>query len=240
MMDMIRLDKYLSSQLGCSRTDAKKLLREKRITVNGDVTVKGELLLDPAAVCVCKDGQRIQYEKYVYIIQNKPAGVVSASSAPGDVTVIDILPEAMKRKDLFPAGRLDKDTTGLMLITDDGAFAHEILSPAHHVEKIYLVTLERAVTPQEAQKIAAGLVTEDERYKPAVLRPADTKAEHPQYEIVLTEGRYHQIKRMFTFLCNRVCALHRTKIGGLALPESLAPGESRKLAPEEIKRINLL
>ena len=180
------------------------------------------------------------YEKYVYIIQNKPAGVVSASSAPGDVTVIDILPADLKRKDLFPAGRLDRDTTGLMLITDDGAFAHEILSPAHHVEKTYLVTLERKVTPQEAGKIEAGLVTEEERYKPAVLRPADTGAELPQYEIVLTEGRYHQIKRMFAFFGNRVCALHRMKIGGLALPETLAPGESRKLAPEEVKQIKLL
>ena len=239
-MDMIRLDKFLSSQLGCSRNDAKKLLREKRITVDGAVAVKGDILLDPAEAVVCRDGQRIQYEKYVYIIQNKPAGVVSASSAPGDVTVIDILPEALRRKDLFPAGRLDRDTTGLMLITDDGAFAHEILSPAHHVEKTYLVTLERAVTPQETQSIAAGLVTENEQYKPAVLRPADTEAEHPRYEIVLTEGRYHQIKRMFAFFGNRVCALHRTKIGGLALPESLAPGESRKLAPEEVKRIKLL
>ncbi len=239
-MDMIRLDKFLSSQLGCSRTDAKKLLREKRITVNGAVAVKGEFLLDPDTAAVCKDGQRIQYEKYVYIIQNKPAGVVSASSAPGDVTVIDILPESMKRKDLFPAGRLDRDTTGLMLITDDGAFAHEILSPAHHVEKTYLVTLERKVTPQEAGKIEAGLITEEEYYKPAVLRPADTGAELLQYEIVLTEGRYHQIKRMFAFFGNRVCALHRTKIGGLALPESLAPGESRKLAPDEVKQIKLL
>ncbi|MBQ9506224.1 MAG: rRNA pseudouridine synthase [Clostridia bacterium] len=239
-MDMIRLDKFLSSQLGCSRTDAKKLLREKRITVNGVVAVKGDLLLEPDTSAVCKDGQRIQYEKFVYIIQNKPAGVVSASSAPGDVTVIDILPASMKRKDLFPAGRLDRDTTGLMLITDDGAFAHEILSPAHHVEKTYLVTLERKVTLSEASRIEAGLVTDEENYKPAVLRPVDTAAEQPRYEIVLTEGRYHQIKRMFAFFGNRVCALHRTKIGGLALPESLAPGESRKLTPGEVQQIKLL
>ena len=233
-MEKIRLDKFLASQLNCSRSDAKKLLRAKMITVDNDVQSKGEFLFDPSVSVVRKDGTPIRYEPFVYIIQNKPAGVVSASRAPGDVTVIDLLPDALKRKDLFPAGRLDRDTTGLVLITDDGAFAHDILSPGRHVEKTYLVGLQRCVMQEEWEKITAGLITPEEHYKPARLRPVDENAAVPLYEIVLTEGRYHQIKRMFAFFGNRVCTLHRTQIGRLSLPVDLQPGESRKLAFEEL------
>ena len=135
---------------------------------------------------------------------------------------------------MFPAGRLDRDTTGLVLITDDGVFAHDILSPARHVEKTYLVGLQRCVLPEEMQMITAGLITSQERYKPARLRPVEEHTSVPLYEIVLTEGRYHQIKRMFAYFGNRVCTLHRTQIGGLCLPADLQPGESRKLLPEEL------
>ena len=204
------------------------------ITVDDTVQIKGDYLFDPAVSVVRKDGAVINYEPFVYIIQNKPAGVVSASKAPGDVTVIDLLPDALKRKNLFPAGRLDRDTTGLVLITDDGVFAHDILSPARHVEKAYLVGLQRCVLPEELQMITSGLTTSEEQYKPARLRPVDEHTAVPMYEIVLTEGRYHQIKRMFAYFGNRVCTLHRTKIGGLCLPSDLQPGESRKLSSEEL------
>lgn len=232
-MSFIRLDKFLSSQLAVSRTDAKKLLRQRGVAVNGEITVKADLQIDPAADTVCVNGTQIVYKKHYYIMQNKPKGVVSAT-ADGGVTVIDILPEHLKRNGLFPAGRLDKDTTGFVLITDDGAFAHSLLSPAHHVEKAYIVTLEREVSAAERTEIETGLQIGDERFRPASLRYLDTPENLPRYEIVLTEGRYHQIKRMFGAQGNAVCALHRTRIGGLDLDPKLAPGESRALSEEEI------
>ena len=236
-MPKLRLDKYLSSQLGISRTDAKKLLRSSRVTVQGADSPKPEMQIDPASVQVLLDGQALEYKQYMYIMQNKPAGVVSASDDARDPTVIDILPSALSRAGLFPAGRLDKDTTGFVLITDDGAFAHDILSPAHHVEKTYLVTLERDATEEECEKIRSGMRLGEEQLKPAKLRRVSGAEEAPVYEIVLTQGRYHQIKRMFGAFGNHVTALHRTQIGGLALPADLAPGESRELTAEELKKL---
>ena len=237
-MSLIRLDKFLSSQLTVSRTDAKKLLRQKRISVNGTVEMKPEKQVDPNADDVTLDGRRISYRQFLYIMQNKPAGVVSAST-DGNVTVIDILPPQLKRPGLFPAGRLDKDTTGFVLITDDGAFAHSLLSPAHHVEKTYIVTLQREVTPEEFEEIKTGMQIGEERFLPAKLRHLDGADGSTQYEIVLTEGRYHQIKRMFGAQGNPVCALQRIRIGGLFLDPSLLPGESRLLTEEEIRLLSI-
>ena len=232
-MSMIRLDKFLSSQLTVSRTDAKKILRQKRVSVNGTVEVKPEKQIEPEADDIFLDGRKIVYRQYFYIMQNKPSGVVSAST-DGGVTVIDILPPELKRPGLFPAGRLDKDTTGFVLITDDGAFAHSLLSPAHHVEKTYVVTLEREVSADEMAEIRMGMRIGDEKFLPARLHRLENTDGLPQYEIVLTEGRYHQIKRMFGSRGNAVCALRRTQIGGLPLDPMLQPGESRLLTEEEI------
>lgn len=234
IMSFIRLDKFISSQLAVSRTDAKKLLRQKRVSVNGQLAVSAELQIDPACDTVFLDDTQITYRKYLYIMQNKPQGVVSAS-ADGNTTVVDILPAELKRPGLFPAGRLDKDTTGFVLITDDGPFAHMLLSPAHHVEKTYIVTLEREVTAPEIAEITAGMLIGEERFRPAGLRYLDTAGGYPRYEIVLTEGRYHQIKRMFGAQKNAVCALKRIKIGALSLDPLLAPGESRALTDEEVQ-----
>ncbi len=233
-MPMMRLDKFLSSQLAISRTDAKKMLRQKRISVNGAVAIKPELQVDPCADSILLDGRVIAYRQFLYIMQNKPAGVVSAS-ADGSVTVIDILPQELKRPGLFPAGRLDKDTTGFVLITDDGAFAHSLLSPVRHVEKTYVVTLEREATMEEIEEIRKGIRIGEEQFRPAKLRPLVQTDGLPQYEIILTEGRYHQIKRMFGSQGNAVCALRRVQIGGLSLDPSLRPGESRLMTDEEIR-----
>ena len=233
-MPMMRLDKFLSSQLAISRTDAKKMLRQKRISVNGAVAVKPELQVDPCADSILLDGRVIAYRQFLYIMQNKPAGVVSAS-ADGGVTVIDILPQELKRPGLFPAGRLDKDTTGFVLITDDGAFAHSLLSPVRHVEKTYVVTLEREATMEEIEEIRKGIRIGEEQFRPAKLRRLVQTDGLPQYEIILTEGRYHQIKRMFGSQGNAVCALRRVQIGGLSLDPSLRPGESRLMTDEEIR-----
>ena len=210
------------------------MLRAGRVTVNGAPEKRPETQLDPAAAAVCIDGAPVVYKQYLYIMLHKPAGIVSASSDSRTPTVIDLLPERLRRPGLFPAGRLDKDTTGFVLITDDGAFAHNMLSPARHVEKTYLVTLPRLLTRAECDAVTSGLTVGDTRFRPAKLRlAADGPA--PQYEIVLTEGKYHQIKRMFGSLGAPVTALHRTKLGGLELDPALRPGECRELTAGELR-----
>lgn len=236
-MEKIRLDKYLSSQLNISRSDAKKLLKSGSVALNGTAVRKADVIIDADSDDVRVQGKKIIYKKFLYIMQYKPQGVVSASASPGDVTVIDILPEELKRNGLFPAGRLDKDTTGFVLITDDGEFAHDILSPAHHVPKTYTVTLARKVEENEFQKFSEGLMIGDELFKPAVLKKSSENIDEHIYTITITEGRYHQIKRMFASVGNKVVALHRTTIGGLELDASLCPGESRILTDEEVGKI---
>ena len=233
-MEKIRLDKYLSSQLNISRADAKKLLQKKRVRLEPERKALPDLRLDPEADSVFVDGKEILYRKFIYIMMNKPAGVVS-STEDSDVTVIDLVPEHLRRAGLFPAGRLDKETTGFVLITDDGDFAHRILSPAHHVEKSYYVTLTRAVSASERKEIESGMRLDDEPLKPARLLPLTEDPASFRYEIVLTQGRYHQIRRMFASFGNPVLQLHRFKMGGLSLDPALAPGECRLLTEEELK-----
>ena len=237
-MSKLRMDKFLSSQLNLSRADAKRLLREGRVTLNGQPVKKGEQQLDPEQDAVCLDGTRIGYAAHLYLMLHKPQGVVSSTDAPGDVTVVDLAPAPLRRPGLFPAGRLDKDTTGFVLLTDDGAFAHEILAPGRHVPKTYHVTLTRQVTQDEQREIEAGLDLPDVRLKPAALRfLSDAPDGLPVYEIVLTQGIYHQIKRMFLHFGNPVVRLHRTAIGSLPLDPALAPGECRQLSDAELEKL---
>lgn len=239
-MEKIRLDKFLSSQLNISRTDAKKLIKSKAVTVNGDGIAKAEFSVNTACDKVCVGAKEVSYKKHVYIMLNKPKGVVSASSSETDVTVVDLVSENLRRSGLFPAGRLDKDTTGFVLITDDGEFAHNILSPAHHVEKEYEVTLEREVSADEINSFAEGINLGDILLKPASLEFLQLNADRenkPQYSIVITEGRYHQIKRMFASTGNKVLELNRIRMGALKLDKSLAAGECRELSDAEVERI---
>ncbi len=231
-MKKIRLDKYLSSQMQLSRTDVKKMIKNKNVTVNGAQASRPELQVDPETDEICFEGTRIEYRKYIYIMMNKPEGVVSASKDPKEKTVIDLVPDELHRNGLFPAGRLDKDTTGFVLITDDGAFAHEILSPAHHVDKTYIVTLERNVREEEYMQITSGMDMNGEFFRPAQLSLVDDEAHI--YRITLTQGRYHQIKRTFGYFGNRVCKLKRIAIGSLSLDPALQPGACRELQAEEV------
>ena len=235
-MAIMRLDKFLSSQLNISRTDAKKLLRQKGVQVNGACVVKGEFQLDAVKDTVSVNGNILEYKEYIYIMLNKPKGVVSATEDANDVTVVDILPDSLRRNGLFPAGRLDKNTTGFVLITDNGAFAHDILSPAHHVPKTYIVDVEREVTEDEFRLFADGMLIGEELFKPAKLRFIERNAENNafRYEIIIVEGRYHQIKRMFGSTGNPVIELERIAIGKLALDRSLKPGEARELTESDI------
>ena len=228
---MIRLDKFLSSQLNITRSEAKRLIADRRVRLDRPVRLKAELQIDPERDRVFVDGKEIPYKKYLYIMLNKPSGYVSSTDDAGPI-VLDLLPGEYRRTGIFPAGRLDKDTTGFMLLTDDGAFAHAILSPARHVKKTYLVTLERAVTESEQNEIETGMELDGKRLKPAVLSLVDSA--NNVYRIVLTEGRYHQIKRMFAARKNRVVRLHRIGMGNLFLDDSLEPGACRELSPSEL------
>lgn len=238
-MAKLRLDKFISSQLNISRTDAKKLLRQNSVLVNGKSVTRAETSVDTDNDCITVSGKEIAYKKYIYIMMNKPKGVVSATEDGRDITVLDILPEHLRRNGLFPAGRLDKDTTGFVFITDDGAFAHNMLSPAHHIEKTYVVGIEEKVTADDEKRFFEGMEIGGELFRPAKLKFLYKSDEDDlfYYEIKITEGRYHQIKRMFASTGKPVIELRRTHLGSLSLDSELKPGEAREITEIELKKI---
>lgn len=231
----MRLDKYVSAALGLSRAEGRALLAAGRVAVGGAVCKKGDTAL-AAGAAVTLDGRPLALEEYVYLMMNKPAGVLCATEDGRDKTVIDLLggaDEKYRRRALFPAGRLDKDSTGFVLLTDDGPLAHALLSPRRHVEKRYLVTLDTPVTQQMIEGFAAGVTLADGTgLKPARLLPDE--GDPCRCTVLLTQGVYHQIKRMFGVYGAGVNALHRTAIGPVQLDERLAPGEWRALTPGEL------
>lgn len=235
-MSSERLDKIISSSGKYTRSESSKLIRSGAVRVNGEEVRNPAFKADGNSDEITVNSRKFIYKKYVYIMMNKPSGVVSASDSPSDVTVVDLIEGELKRPGLFPAGRLDKDTTGFVLITDDGDFAHRILSPKKHVEKTYRVTLKSDITRDEAEMIREGLVLNGEKLLPAKIRKLD--GEHV-YEVVLKEGRYHQIKRMFARFSNEVTALERTAMGNLELDSSLKRGEYREMTAEEIMKAEM-
>lgn len=236
-MSSLRLDKFLSSQLNISRTDAKKLLRQGCVSVNSSYVKKADFLINADSDVICVNGRELTYKEHIYIMQYKPKGVVSSTDSPGDVTVIDILPDNLKRSGLFPAGRLDKYTTGFVLITDDGKFAHNILSPSHHVIKTYEADIRDRLTDDDIKRFTEGMMLGSELFKPASVSYTCTDKETGlnRYCVRISEGRYHQIRRMFDDTGKPVVELKRTHIGGLKLDDSLMPGESREISSEELK-----
>lgn len=227
----MRLDKFVADAAQLTRSAARGLIAKGRVTVNGQVCKKADCALREGD-SVCADGKPLACEEYVYIMLNKPAGVVSASTDGRDKTVVDLVGGAFPRRQLFPAGRLDKTSTGFVLLTDDGAFAHDILAPKRHVPKTYRVVLDTPVTPAMVKAFAAGVTLADgQTMQPARLIPDE--ADPFAATVVLRQGVYHQIKRMFGVLDAGVNGLHRTAIGGLALDEGLAPGAWRLITPEE-------
>ena len=237
----IRLDKFLSSQLNISRNDAKKMLKNHFVKVNDSLILKADYQVDTDIDSVFCQGQKISYNQFVYIMLNKPKGVVSSTDDNRDITVIDILPDDMKRCGLFPAGRLDKDTTGFVLITDDGDFAHKILSPSHHVMKTYIVDVSSILSDEDIARFLEGMKTQKDSFKPAELRylGKSEESENYSYEIKITEGKYHQIKRMFAAVGNKVIELRRIAIGEMFIDETLQPGEARFLTSEERDKIKI-
>ena len=227
----MRLDKFVADAAQLTRSAARGLIAKGRVTVNGQVCKKADCALREGD-SVCADGKPLACEEYVYIMLNKPAGVVSASTDGRDKTVVDLVGGAFPRRQLFPAGRLDKTSTGFVLLTDDGAFAHDILAPKRHVPKTYRVVLDTPVTDEMVKAFAAGVTLADgQTMQPA--RLIQDEADPFAATVVLRQGVYHQIKRMFGVLDAGVNQLHRTAIGGLALDEGLAPGAWRLITPEE-------
>ena len=231
---MERLDKILSSQGICSRKEAKELAADKKITVNGITVRRSDIKLDPDNDIIEIAGNRLQYRKYVYIMMNKPEGVLSASNDRSAETVIDLLPDRYKRPGLFPAGRLDRDTTGLLIITDDGDFAHNMLSPKKHVAKLYKATLDSPVTKEDIAVLESGITLRGgTSYRPAKV----LECEGNTVKIEITEGKFHEVKNMFAYVGKTVQMLERLRIGGLVLDKNLGRGECRYLNDFEISSV---
>lgn len=232
-MALQRIDKILSSQNIASRSEIKDMIRKGKITVDG-VTVKSpQEKFDPDKVTINCGGNEINYKKHLYIMMNKPAGVLSASRDGRNETVIDLLPQELRRRGLFPAGRLDKDTVGFILITDDGELAHKMLSPSSHVYKLYEAECDRELNDDDVKLFAEGITLGDEKYMPAVMKI--TKKNTALVEIC--EGRFHQIKKMFHAVGAEVIHLKRLKIGGVMLDKTLAEGKFRELDNNEISAL---
>ena len=225
----MRLDRFFSSQGLLSRKEASKWIRTGRIMVNGRAVKDPGAYVAPGEDTIQKDGETLFYQKYRYLMMNKPEGVVSATRDGGGQTVLDLLPEAFRRPGLFPAGRLDKNATGLLIITDDGEYAHRMLSPRQHVYKQYQVCLDRPVTTADRERFREGIVYQGISYASGLLRQGPDNTG----EVWIREGKYHQVKRMFEACGNHVNALKRIRIGGLHLDGDLAPAAVREMSREE-------
>lgn len=232
-MGTMRLDKFLVEMKKGSRSEVKKLIKSGRVTVDGQTVREPEQKFDPERAQISLDGQTVSYASFEYFMLNKPQGVVSATEDRRFQTVVDLIGDA-RRKDLFPAGRLDIDTEGLLLITNDGQLAHQLLSPKKHVDKVYFARVEGILPSDVKEQFAKGLTLDgDVKTLPARL---ELLKEGPVSEVRLTihEGKFHQVKRMFEAVGCRVIYLKRLSMGSLVLDETLAPGEYRRLTDDEL------
>lgn len=230
-MPDIRLDKLIASQLNISRKDARAVIRRGRVSVNGETVKNPEFLLDPEREKVYYNGQAVSYKKFIYIVMNKPAGVLSASEDKTRKTVVDLVPDNLQRKGLFPVGRLDKDTTGLLIITDDGDFAHRVLSPQKNIFKTYIAELDGDITEQTLDIFSREITLADGTVcRRAYLKKLDNR----RAEIKICEGRYHQIKRMFGVAGLGVNALERRAVGGYVLPDFIQLGECIEVSKSDL------
>lgn len=230
---LIRLDKFLCEMEIGTRSQVKDMIKKGQVSIDGEVIKKADYKFDETAAKVCTNGKDISYQKFFYYMLNKPAGVVSATADNHDKTVLDLLKDA-PGKDLFPVGRLDKDTEGLLLITNDGELSHNLLSPKKHVEKTYLVKTDITVTAEMIIALEQGVDIGEEK----LTLPAKVKQlEDNIIELTITEGKFHQIKRMLKAVNNEVVYLKRLSMGSLVLDEMLNLGEYRVLTETEIKEL---
>ena len=236
MSELVRLDKYLADMRMGTRSEVKKYIRKGRVQVDGIIVKESDLKLDFTNSEVLFDNMKVEYETFEYYMLNKPAGVVSATSDNYNKTVVELITDA-KNKDLFPVGRLDKDTEGLLLITNDGDLAHRLLSPKKHVSKIYYAQVDGLLTQAEVTLFAQGIeLNEEFTTLPARLDIIEA-GEISTAKVTIFEGKFHQIKRMFESVGKDVFYLKRLSMGKLILDETLAPGEFRRLTKEELASI---
>ena len=236
MKKAVRLDKFLADTGAGTRSEVKKFIQKGKVQVNGVPAKKSEIKVSEEDEVVL-DGNRIsQAPEFVYYLLHKPAGYVSATEDKRDKTVMELV--ASDRKGLFPVGRLDKDTEGLLLITDDGALAHELLSPKKHVDKVYFAKVSGSFTDEEVKKFQEGLdIGNGERSKEADLEILTAGEDQSEVLITITEGKFHQVKRMFTAVENNVEKLVRIQMGGLVIPEKLGLGEYMEILHKDVENL---
>lgn len=235
-MEKMRLDKYLANAGTGSRTDVKNAIRKGRVTVNGETVRQPDRKIEVPEDLVCLDQKPVSYTTYEYYLLYKPSGCVSASRDAVHKTVLDYVPSGRKAE-LFPVGRLDKDTEGLLLITNDGDLAHRLLSPSRHVDKTYYARVRGHVTEQDVNLFEAGIdIGEEKPTMPARLRIL-SEGEISETEITIQEGKFHQVKRMFHAVGKEVLYLKRISMGKLTLDPAWKPGDCRPLTEEEVRNI---
>ena len=231
---MQRLDKIIASQFNISRTDAKTQIRRGQVSVGGEVVRDPAFSVCPDKVLITLGGQALEFKQYIYIVMNKPKGVLSASNDKKRQTVVDLVPPKLKRPNICPVGRLDRDTTGLLILTDDGQFAHKVISPKSDIKKVYEVTLDGEIPTYAIDKFADGLILHDgTKCLPAGLEIINGNTA----KVEIREGKYHQIKRMFGVIDLGVDELKRLSIGDFTLPPELKEGECREMTQEQIQMI---
>ena len=232
---MMRLDKYLCETGFGTRSQVKDLLKKGQVMVNGEVVKKPELKIDETTDQILCQGKKASYQKNIYLMLHKPAGVVSATEDNREKTVLDLVRPEDWKNGLFPVGRLDKDTEGLLLLTDDGELAHRLLSPKKHVDKTYYAKIDGQVTEEHVKQFREGLDNGDEKKTlPAVLTIL-LSGPVSEIEVTIHEGRFHQIKRMFEAVGCKVTYLKRLSMGSLVLDETLPPEEYRPLTEAELE-----
>ncbi len=232
-MSLERLDKLISIAAAVSRNDAKVLIRQGRVTVDGSCIKDCAFKTDESSKLIV-DSEVVTYKKFVYFMLNKPKGVLSASNDKSRETVVDIVADKVHRDGLFPVGRLDKDTTGFLIITDDGDFGHKVISPKSYIEKEYIAELDKPISDEDICTLANGVTLADG----TVCRPAKVcclNDDKTKVSVVITEGKYHEIKRMFGVVGAGVNALHRIRIGNIALDSNLDCGQFREMTAEELQ-----
>ncbi len=233
----IRLDKYLADMGVGTRTETRRMVSKGQVRVNGAAVLKAEQKMETGHDEVSVNGVFVPYEEFEYYMLNKPAGIISASGDKREKTVVDLI-ESRRRKDLFPVGRLDRDTEGLLLITNDGALSHRLLSPRKHVDKVYYARVRGIVTADDVRRFEEGVDIGDEKHTlPARLVIQSNDESNMESEITLTirEGRFHQVKRMFQAVGKEVVYLKRIQMGSLVLDSTLRPGEYKKLDRKELE-----
>jgi 16S rRNA pseudouridine516 synthase len=230
----MRLDKFLANQGFGSRKDAKKFIKDKRIKINGVFAKKPEDNINPLVDEISIDDDVIEYKDNYYFMLNKPKGYICATEDHFQNTVLELIPEYNYLK-LFPVGRLDKDTTGLLLITTDRDFAHKLISPKRHVDKVYIATLDKDVDMKIKNEFESGIILDDELTLPAKIEQLESNV----CKVTLHQGKYHQVKRMFEYFGYKVIELHREKFAFLTLGD-LQEGEYRELTDEEVNHLKML